>query len=301
MIMLFLNKIQRKIQKEKIHEFFERAYLKGLDRKKPYLIKPLFQHTWRDEIKTDFWDFVYYELERCAYEEICPVDYVKEIISYLPDINHRYEYSKNLLFIFAKQPKIVLALIKAGIDINAQDTFENNALHFANYEVSKILIDAGIDIHNCNTEGLNAIYSVYNCPQKIALLIEKGVSFFPENKHAYQCIFLFTSKESAQYLLDIKIDLIPVLRKFEFLNTMNSESRKVVYNYLFNENNLFTLFKKEEQINRLVDIVDSYEDYQNVLLANKIKEFVAMTRIDTEKEELNKRVQTSTSIKQARI
>lgn len=301
MIRLFLNKIQRKRQKEKSCEFFERAYLDAFDRKKPYLIKPLFQHTWRDEIKTDFWDFVYYELERCAYEEICPVDYVKEIISYLPDINHRYEYSKNLLFIFAKQPKIVLALIKAGIDINAQDTFENNALHFANYEVSKILIDAGIDIHHCNKEGLNAIYSFHNCPKKLDLLIKNEVSFFPENKYAYQCIFLFTSKESAQYLLDINIDLIPVLKKFEFLNTLNPESREVVYNYLLDDDNLFKLFKKEEQINQLIDIVDSYEDYQNVLLANKIKEFVAMKRIDTEKEELNKRVQTSTSIKQARI
>lgn len=82
---------------------------------------------------------------------------------------------------------------------------------------------------------------------------------------------------------------------------MNPESREVVYNYLLDENNLFKSFKKEEQINQLVDIVDSYEDSQNVLLANKIKDFVAIKRIDTEKEELNKLVKTSTSTKQARI
>jgi len=301
MITLFLNKIQRKRQKEKIREFFERAYLDAFDTKKPYLIKPLFQHTWRGEIKIDFWDFVYSELERCAYEKICPVDYVKEIISYLPDINHQYEYGKNLLFIFTTQPKIVLALIKAGIDINAKDNFDNNALHFANYEVSKILIDAGIDMHHCNKEGLNAIYSFHNCPKKLDLLIKNEVSFFPENKYAYQCIFLFTSKESAQYLLDINIDLIPVLKKFEFLNTLNPESREVVYNYLLDDDNLFKLFKKEDQINQLIDIVDSYEEDQNALLANKIKDFVTIKIVDTEKEKLNKLVHNSTSLKQSRI
>ncbi len=96
------------------------------------------------------------------------------------DVNFPNQFGLTLIF-FTFNIDIMYYLIKSGANLNIRNMFGQNVLYFRNYQISKILIENGINLNNVDINGNTALHFARTV-EVAKLLIDNGADVNKANK-----------------------------------------------------------------------------------------------------------------------
>lgn len=219
-IIKLLIKKQNHIRLEKVKKRY--FCFKTYDRCKPYLIKFLKDYSYYYDINQLFDD----NENLLAYHKIS-LDNFQALLENEINVNNLNRERQNALIPNIDNIKKIKLLIKYGIDINNIDQYGRNALWYANYQTSCLLLKNGIKIHDHDDFKFKLLTSIHMCVKKIDLLFSHGLTLPSVEYRKYPCIFNSMHPQSIEYLFSKfpDIDLSIFIKYFGYDDALSRSAR----------------------------------------------------------------------------
>lgn len=196
-------------------------------------------------------------------------------------------------YIEKNDPELLKEAIKNGIDINKKSEINGeNALFKASILLSKILIDAGIDIYHLDNQNQNAFAYLYFTPfeigedcyaaedsenkekEKFKLLLNSGVDPYHLSDYNQNAYFFCHDEEMLSWLFRLNVDFNVIddkghnliwavngkLNEIELTNWLIK--RDIPVNTCNNENSTLLFYSRDPE--KIISLVDSGVDINHI-------------------------------------